>query len=246
MPRSCAIFTLVRNEAQLLPVWLRYYSRFVPLDQLFVLDNDSDDGSTTDIPAVVTHCSSDTAFDHPWMVSTINLFQQKLQQQFDTVLYADADEFVVPRTCDLGEYLDASVMPVVRSMGYNIVQNVDEGAIDWSCPLLNQRMWMSRHTQFDKPVISRIPITYSLGCHSLNSGPVPEPDRDLVLLHVHLIDREWCVERHRWKRSLPWHAQSLSQGWGFQNSLPTDEAVRAWYANSAVSLELIPDELKVF
>ena len=42
----CAITTIVRNEAVMLPVWMRYYSRIVELHDLWVLDHESTMEST--------------------------------------------------------------------------------------------------------------------------------------------------------------------------------------------------------
>ena len=41
-----AVVTMVHNESVFLPIWLRYYSRFFAPEDIYVLDNDSTDGST--------------------------------------------------------------------------------------------------------------------------------------------------------------------------------------------------------
>src|SRR4029078_6916324 len=41
-----AVLTIAQNESLFLPVWLGYYSRFFNPDDVYVLDHDSDDGST--------------------------------------------------------------------------------------------------------------------------------------------------------------------------------------------------------
>ena len=38
---------MVYNEAVFLPIWLRYYSRFFAPDDIYVLDHESTDGSTS-------------------------------------------------------------------------------------------------------------------------------------------------------------------------------------------------------
>jgi hypothetical protein len=49
---SCAIFTVVRDEPVLLPVWLRYYARHVhQRSDLLVLDHASADHSTKALAA---------------------------------------------------------------------------------------------------------------------------------------------------------------------------------------------------
>ena len=45
-PMSRAVLTMVYNESVFLPIWLRYYSRFFAPEDIYVLDHQSDDGST--------------------------------------------------------------------------------------------------------------------------------------------------------------------------------------------------------
>ena len=40
-----AVVTIVHNEPVFLPLWLRYYSRFFAAEDIYVLDNQSTDGS---------------------------------------------------------------------------------------------------------------------------------------------------------------------------------------------------------
>ena len=44
-----AVLTIVQNEAVFLPIWLRYYSRFFAPDDIYVLDHESTDGSTSEV-----------------------------------------------------------------------------------------------------------------------------------------------------------------------------------------------------
>ena len=44
--RRRAVLTIVHNEPVFLPIWLRFYSRFFAADDIYVLDNDTTDGST--------------------------------------------------------------------------------------------------------------------------------------------------------------------------------------------------------
>ena len=43
---TCAVFTLVRDEKDFLPIWVRYYSRHFDVGDLFILDHGTTDGST--------------------------------------------------------------------------------------------------------------------------------------------------------------------------------------------------------
>ena len=46
MKRRKAAFTIVKNEPVMLPIWLSYYSKHFDLQDLYVLDHQSTDGST--------------------------------------------------------------------------------------------------------------------------------------------------------------------------------------------------------
>src|SRR5262245_57139984 len=52
-PPRVAVLTTVRDEAQMLPRWLDYYGRQVGSENLLVLDDNSVDGSTKDLPCTV-------------------------------------------------------------------------------------------------------------------------------------------------------------------------------------------------
>jgi hypothetical protein len=44
---TCAVFTIVHNEEVFLPVWLRYYQRHVPVADMWIMDHNTVDGSTS-------------------------------------------------------------------------------------------------------------------------------------------------------------------------------------------------------
>ena len=101
-----------------LPQWVAYYSRYFDPEDLYVLDHDSTDAS---IAAFEGHCQvvrdhRTTSFDHRWLRSTVEDFQAFLLQSYETVLFAEADEFIVadPRHyAGLDEYIDRLSRPAV-------------------------------------------------------------------------------------------------------------------------------------
>ena len=58
----------MHNEAVFLPLWLRYYSRFFAPEDIYVLDNETTDGSTERDGFVRIPVAHD-AVDHTWMVA---------------------------------------------------------------------------------------------------------------------------------------------------------------------------------
>ena len=53
---SCAIMTYVHNEAHTLPIWIRYYLRHSRAQDLYILDHNTDDGSTSDAAKLHRQC----------------------------------------------------------------------------------------------------------------------------------------------------------------------------------------------
>ncbi|CAF4409086.1 unnamed protein product, partial [Adineta steineri] len=66
-----AVFTICRNEKGYLPIWLRYYRRHFADKDIYILDNDSNDGSTSNLTVNVNRVSSEKYFDHMWLVQTV-------------------------------------------------------------------------------------------------------------------------------------------------------------------------------
>ncbi len=142
-PRSRSIVTMVHNEPVFLPIWLSYYSRFFEPGDLYVLDNDSTDGSTSGngfmrIPV------SNASVDHTWMVRTIEELQRELLERYDVVVVTDVDEIIapVPEHGTLGDYLDGFDEEWVNCLGYELIHMRDrEPALDLERPILDQRRY---------------------------------------------------------------------------------------------------------
>ena len=107
VPKTRAVITMVHNESVFLPIWLRYYSRFFRPEDIYVLDNDTTDGST-DRDGFVRIPVGHDKVDHRWMVSRIQDLQHELIERYDVVLVGDVDELIapVPEKGPLDEYLD--------------------------------------------------------------------------------------------------------------------------------------------
>src|SRR5580704_6832116 len=95
--RKRAAFTIVQNEPVFLPVWLQYYGRYFDRTDLYVLDHDSDDGSTAGVGerSNLLRVHRDKSFDHAWLAGTVAAFQAFLLRSYERVLFAETDEIVV-------------------------------------------------------------------------------------------------------------------------------------------------------
>ena len=116
------MLTIVHNEAVFLPIWLRYYSRFFSPDDIYVLDNDTTDGSTDG--RGLRPRPGDPATDrHDLDGRDLAGFQRGLLERYDVVLFTDVDEIVapLPEWGTLGDYLDRLDEEFVNPLGYEIL-----------------------------------------------------------------------------------------------------------------------------
>jgi hypothetical protein len=138
-----AALTIAQNESLFLPIWLGYYSRFFDAEDIYVLDHDSDDGSTAAGGFVRIPVSHPT-FDNTWMVSTVERHQRELLERYEVVLVVDVDEIVAPDPAwgTLEDYLARFDEDWVNCLGYEVLHMRErEPPFTAGVPVLEQRGW---------------------------------------------------------------------------------------------------------
>jgi hypothetical protein len=225
-----AAITIVHNEPVFLPIWLSYYSRFFDEEDIYVLDNDTSDGSTDGDGFVRIPVHHDSV-DHPWMVETVRGLQHELLDRYDAVLVTDVDEIVspAPEWGTLGEYIDEFGEWFVNCIGYEILHMVDrEGPYDPSRPILDQRSYWFANGAYNKPALATGPMDWLPGFHHRADGQV-NPDPNLYLIHLHRMDFEICRERHRGRRDRAWNENDLGEGWASYNRTVEGDEFDGWF-----------------
>lgn len=168
--------TFEHNHSDLSDIWENYYSQFMDTKKIPIGDILREDwGATTRL---------------------LNSTQPELFANYDLILYVDIDEIIVPnpdKYRDFGEYLDQVTQPVVRCVGYNVIQMEGEEPIDLDKPILQQRRYWSRDKMYDKFVIITKPQHYTSNHHIENPVPV---DPDLYMLHLRDIDIDMAKKRN--------------------------------------------------
>jgi hypothetical protein len=242
-PRSRAVITIVHNEPIFLPVWLAYYSRFFGPGDIYVLDNETDDGST-DRDGFVRIPVERDAVDHTWMVRTIEELQHELMERYEVVLVTDVDELIapVPEWGTLGRYLDDFDEEWVNCLGYEIVHVPElEPPIDLSVPILDQRSHWFANDAYDKAAIATAPMRWRPGFHGREDFQF-QPDPDLRLIHLHRMDYELCRDRHRTRERRRWNERDVREGWAAHNRITADAQFDRWFREDSnldgVKLEL--------
>jgi hypothetical protein len=242
-----AVITIVRDEPVFFPIWLRYYSRFFAPDDIYVLDHETSDGSTAGDGFVRIRVSHETV-DHTWMVRTMERYQHDLLERYDVVLVTDVDEIVAPRPefGTLGDYIDSFDEEFVNCLGYEVIHMVDrEGSFDLSRMVLEQRGYWFPNDIYDKPVLATAPLTWEPGFHRTTDLRM-RPDPDLFLIHLHRMDYEICLARHRYRKQRAWNEHDVAQGWASHNRIAEPDEFARWFyedSNAAwteIAIEPIP------
>lgn len=237
--RPLACLTIARNEAFWLPRWLAHYGATGA--SLRVLDHESDDGSTRDIPAEVVPISRPETDDVGWMLQTVEAHFAALCRDYERVVFAEVDEFLVPDPrfhASLKTYLANSPAATITATGYDICQRGSDPPLDPTRPLMGQRGW-KRRPLFDKTLVSRRPLRWEPGFHRTHGaeGVDQTPDPTLLLLHFHYAD--FGVQRGRLQRRRAGRAAAPGS-WGFQNKFGTPEAFEADFWGHTADAEEIP------
>jgi hypothetical protein len=202
-----AVITVVRDEAVMLPRWVAHYSKQCGgPERLVVIDDNSVDGSTDDLPCPVIRLPDR---HHPDWAKTrlrmVNALATSLLQAFDAVAFADADEFLVAdpeKYADLRELVaDRPDTQALGAIGFNVVHRVGaEPPLDPTRPVLQQRMTAKFIPKMCKPAIKRDSAHWASGSHGLR---IPyEIDPDLYLLHLKFADRDHLVATALHRRQL--------------------------------------------
>lgn len=259
-----AVMTMVRNEAAALPRWIRHYGGQVGHDALVVLDDQSDDGSTTglgvtvlSLPARATGRRPErrrqaSKYDPPAFRKTglANKFADALLEIYDVVIFTDVDELLIPdprRYGALTDYLDAHAdIDVLAPIGLNLTHVPTlEPPLDANRPLLAQRRFVKVVPNMCKPAVKRIPARWTAGTHGCEKRY--SVHRDLFLIHTKFADYAELMATHEQR-----HNEFLSSGAGPRSTWamsPDDlaHAYRAWslVAPNETPATLAPEEIDV-
>lgn len=242
-----AVVTMVHNEAVFFPIWLRYYSRFFAAEDIHVLDNESTDGST-DGRGFVRVPVSHGMVDWTWIVRTVEAYQHELMERYDAVLVTDVDEIVAPdpEWGTLGQYIDRFDEPWVNCLGYELLHLKDrEPPFRPDRPVLDQRAYWYANDDYDKPALATEPMSWKPGFHRrADNGFSLDPD--LRLIHLHRMDYDTCLARHRRLAARRWSREDTASGRASHNRITDEEAFERWFyekssdTNIGIALERIP------
>lgn len=245
--KKFAIFTIVKNESYFLPKWISYYKRFLEKEDIYVLDHQSNDGSTECIDVNVIPVINEMAFDHQWLVDTVQNFQEKLLNSYECVIFAESDELIYSTEMDLvsvvDEFLKSDKM-FVKCKGFEVIQDLErESPLNVEDTILDKRNYWFRYPLYDKVLLSKIPLKWDWGfhtCRDINASYAYE----LTLCHLHRVDFELMLKRHE-ERAKKWKLKDDGES-GFQHRIGDREGVLAYFNSlkSTNPVEEIPENHK--
>lgn len=211
---------MVGDEPFFLPIWIAYYSRFVPKDQLFILV----DGAHRVIPPDAQGCQIITL---PQVVpgpgwdrvrwEMISAFTAMLLGRFDVVVFNDVDEIVVADP-DCGTSLlhliaRARDVGVISPFAIEVLHRVDlePDALHSRAPILSQRRFGRINASYCKPCITSRRLAYSVGGH-YSDFPELHLDPNLFLFHLRFADHAMLMARQANRQGLMAAGESGAEG----------------------------------
>ena len=171
---SGIVFTIVQNDFIGLKLWLDYYKRY--FDAIHVIGRGTRDENLPALEAMgkeynFTHEVHGILGDPREEAKNLSDRAAEYHRSYDWVLYCDMDEFLVadPRLYDaLKDLMDCHPGPWVACTAYDVLQLEDEEPIDFEKPYLTQRKYWIRNKDYNKVLLSKIPIYWGAGLHQIN------------------------------------------------------------------------------
>jgi hypothetical protein len=245
MKKKCAVFTIVKNENYYLPIWLKHYKKYFPNNDIYILDHQSTDGSTSDLDVNVIQLVNELAFDHQWLVDVISNFQKHLLQEYESVLFAESDELIYSLDGDLNLLIDKFLSdPYVNFLSchsHEVIQDLEnEPPLSETDEILKHRNNWFYWDMYDKTLLTKIPLQYDWGFHN-TIGYAKDFKYDLFLLHLHRCDFELMLKRHE-ERATKWRLKE--DGGGGQHRISDRKELLKWFNNVPSLIEPIPQNHK--
>jgi hypothetical protein len=200
---NVAVITMARDEGTMLRRWVEHYSREVGADNLVVVDDNSSDGSTDDLPCPVLRIPPLTkkSFE-PARMGLLGGLSAGLLEAYDAAIFCDVDEFIVadPKVHESLRHFVAARpgRQAVGVMGLNVVHDIaHEPPLVEGEPILGQRSLAKFLPLMCKPSLKWEPANWALASHGIKC-PF-EVDPELFMFHMKFADRDHlkAVADHR-------------------------------------------------
>jgi hypothetical protein len=247
MKKKSAVFTIVKNENYFLPIWIKHYKKYFNESDMYILDHQSNDGSTDNLSVNVVPVTNELAFDHQWLVDTVQNYQKKLLEEYECVVFAESDELLYsiekPLNDIIEDFINDPTQDYITCHGYEIIQMENEKSLSLNDEIFKNRNYWFKHTGYSKTLISKIPLNWVWGFHH-TSGKEKNFTLGLHMAHLHRVDFEMMLKRHE-ERANKWNLKNDGPGVGFQHRIGDREGVMKYFKDIPTTPTLIPYEHKI-
>lgn len=235
MKDKYCVIGLFHKEAFYIPYWQNYYGGLFGHENLYVMGDLTNDPFMKLFHKKVNTMEFGAKYhkDYDYHVATMKNLQTQLLDKYETVIFAEADQFIAPdleKYRDLPDFLDKNHDEYFTFQGYNVIADLDnEPPLDPTKSLLSQRKWWHLEPTESKMCIVRKPVEfYSRGFHYSTPSVAPHPD--LYNIHMHEADFEIQNSRVHLRNDtkLPTHPETASQAKD-DYSLIQDDNLLKWH-----------------
>ncbi len=212
-----AVLGIFHKEAFMIPYYQAYYGNLFGNENIYALGDPASDWALSMFnKANFILLNAEFQGHHKLHCETVPKIQNQLLEIYDIVIFAEADEFIVPdpeKYTDLKDFLLKNKDDHFTVQGYNVIHDVNsEPPLDPRLPLLKQRKYWYKHGGINGGGESKLLITrkgnvwYDAGFHW--SNPCIPEHPDLYNFHLKQIDFDIRNSRVkvRYDTNLPIHS----------------------------------------
>lgn len=245
MKSKCAVFTIVKNEKIFLPIWIKHHKKYFDPSDIYILDHQSTDGSTTNLDVNVVLVENEFAFDHRWFHETVEKFHIQLLQKYHAVLFSEGDELIYTIDKPLNETIDLFLSnedcKFQTCHGYEIIQDLqsERSLLNHEEIIANRNYWYYS-SLYCKTLLSKVPLTWCVGFH-ITTPPTNDTRYNLYLCHLHKYDFEQMLKRHQErKENWKYHSDVTDKGMSWHNAISDRQGVLFLFENIDGTIVPIP------
>jgi hypothetical protein len=250
--KKFCIMTYVHNEPFHFPNWMKWYSSIFYAKDIFVINNNSNDGSFEEVQASYSFntIKFDTKHNHDFISMQSFLYDQLAEKlkSYAGVFVAECDEILYhpDGLLKAASFYMSLPTEAVRSSGYEPVHDYFGGEpdLDESKPWLAQRaMWQDVY-YMRKPVFIKKPIKYFDLMHDYD-GKISLSDNRLALIHMKMIDYKKMLERN-WKTMAEgnFKPEIHKEKFGWQNRISDQSDFDIYFKDNLARCTPIPKRFK--
>jgi hypothetical protein len=187
--------TFARNERIRLPIWLRHYRQFITDEDIYVIDQNTTDGSTNDLKCNVIYEPHEGVFDQAWLRQMLTKNLKILLEKYHIVVLNECDELMVTHNNEnLTDYLIKTYKQSLKNGAtylFDVLQVDDEPDYVLGDKINNIRnyicRWEGRKHTIHTSCLKELPNGFHSGYGYL--------DNNLSTIHIQCLNYSYFTEK---------------------------------------------------